>query len=185
VPDKAFTELVSDRLVLRRFRHSDAGPFAAYRTIPAVARFQGWDAPYSLKRAERFIRDLEAADPDTPGAWFQFAVAPRPDGELLGDCGTGVSLDDPRQVEIGYTIAPEHQGNGYATEAVRRLLDYWFGDRGKHRATASCDARNAPSARVLRRAGFRPEGRRRKSVWAKGEWTDDLLFAVLECDWRR
>ena len=184
MPDEAFTELVSERLILRRFRRGDAASLAAYRTVPEVARFQGWEAPYSPERAEQFIRALEAADPDTPGAWFQFAVTARPDAGLLGDCGTGVSLDDPRQVEIGFTIAPDHQGNGYATEAVRRLLDYWFCERGKHRATASCDARNAASARVLRRAGFRPEGYLRESTWANGEWTDDLLFAVLERDWR-
>jgi len=185
MPDQAFTEMISERLVLRRFRPGDAAAFAAYRTVPAVAAFQSWDAPYPLENAEQFIRDLAGADPDTPGAWFQFAVTTRPDGVLVGDCGACVSLDDPRQVEIGFTIAPEHQGHGYATEAVRRLVDYWFRDRGKHRVTASCDARNGASARVLQRAGFRPEGHLRESTWAKGEWTDDLLFAVLERDWRR
>jgi RimJ/RimL family protein N-acetyltransferase len=184
VPDAAFTELVSERLILRRFRRGDAAAFAAYRTVPEVAAFQSWDAPYSLEQAEQFVRGLETADPDTPGAWFQLAATARQDGTLVGDCGASVALGDPRQVEIGFTIAPEHQGNGYATEAVRRLVDYWFRDRGKHRVTASCDARNIASARVLRRAGFRQEGHLRESTWAKGEWTDDLLFAVLKRDWR-
>jgi RimJ/RimL family protein N-acetyltransferase len=184
VPDGAFTEMTSERLVLRRFRPGDAAAFSAYRTDPAVAAFQGWDTPYPLERAEQFIREIEGADPDTPGEWFQFAVTLRPDGVLVGDCGACVNPGDPRQVEIGFTIAPEYQGNGYATEAVRRLVDYWFRDRGKHRVTASCDARNDASARVLRRAGFHPEGHLRESTWAKGEWTDDLLFAVLERDWR-
>jgi aminoglycoside 6'-N-acetyltransferase len=184
VPDGAFTELVGQRLILRRFSSGDAAAFAAYRTIPEVARYQGWDAPYSLERAEQFVRDLAGTDPDTPGEWFQFAVAARSDGTLLGDCGAGVRLDDPRQAEIGFTIAPAHQGNGYAAEAVRALVGYLFRDRGKHRVTASCDARNTASAKVLRRAGFLLEGHLRESTWAKGEWTDDLLFAVLERDWR-
>jgi RimJ/RimL family protein N-acetyltransferase len=182
-PDRAFSELLSERLILRRFRRSDIAAFAGYRTDPGVARFQGWDAPYSLQQAEQFVRELEAADPDTPGAWFQFAVASRQDDALLGDCGTGVRRDDPRQVEIGFTIAPGHQGNGYAIEAVGRLLGYWFGDRGKHRVTAVCDARNIASARVLRRCGFRREGQLRQSTWAKGEWTDEEIFAVLDREW--
>lgn len=182
-PDTAFTMLVSGRLILRRFRRSDIAAFTAYRTNPAVARFQGWDVPYSARQAGRFVREMEAANPDTPGAWFQFAVAKRPDGPLIGDCGAGVSADDARQVEIGFTLAPEHQGSGYATEAVRRLLDYWFVDRGKHRVYASCDARNAASAGVLRRSGFRQEGHLRQSTWTKGEWTDDLIFAVLAGEW--
>jgi RimJ/RimL family protein N-acetyltransferase len=184
-PDTAFSELVSERLILRRFRRSDIAAFTAYRTNPAVARFQGWDVPYSTRQAGRFVREMEAANPDTPGAWFQFAVAKRPDGPLIGDCGAGVRADDARQVEIGFTLAPEHQGSGYATEAVRRLLDYWFVDRGKHRVYASCDARNAASAGVLRRSGFRQEGHLSQSTWAKGEWTDDLIFAVLAGEWAR
>ena len=85
---------------------------------------------------------------------------------------------------IGFTIAPEHQGHGYATEAVRSLLGYLFGSLGKHRATACCDARNAASAAVLERLGMRREGHLHESTWAKGEWTDDLIYAMLARDWR-
>src|SRR5215472_9603437 len=46
VPDESFTELVSERLVLRRFAQRDVNAFVAYRSRPDVARFQSWDAPY-------------------------------------------------------------------------------------------------------------------------------------------
>jgi aminoglycoside 6'-N-acetyltransferase len=90
--------------------------------------------------------------------------------------------DDPRQCEIGFTIAPRYQGRGYATEAVRLLVGYLFA-LGKHRITACCDARNAASAAVLERLAMRREGHLRQSTWAKGEWTDDLLYAVLHDEW--
>ncbi|HEY2550182.1 MAG TPA: GNAT family protein [Streptosporangiaceae bacterium] len=182
-PDTRFSQLVSARLILRRFRAADAAAFAAYRDEPAVARYQSWDAPYSLAQAQEFIRDLDAAHPDTPGDWFQFAVTRRADGVLLGDCAAGVP-DDARQAEIGFTIAPRYQGNGYATEAVTLLLGYLFGERGKHRVTADCDVRNGASAAVLRRSGFRQEGHLLSATWAKGEWTDDLIFAILASEWQ-
>lgn len=186
MPDTAFTELVSQRVKLRRFRPGDAAAFAAYRSDPAVARYQGWDAPYSLRQAEQFTAELATADPDTPGSWFQFAIAGLADDSvLLGDCGAGVQLDDPRQVEIGFTLAPAHQGHGYAAEAVRLLLGYLFGPLGKHRVFATCDPRNAASARLLRRSGFRQEGHHRQSTWAKGEWADDLTFAILAGEWHQ
>ena len=103
-------------------------------------------------------------------------------GPLIGDCAAMPQADDPRQCEIGFTLAPEYQGRGYATEAVRLLAGYLFG-RGKHRITASCDARNAASAAVLERLGMRREGHLRQSTWAKGEWTDDLLYALLRDEW--
>jgi aminoglycoside 6'-N-acetyltransferase len=128
---------------------------------------------------------MMGADPDTAGEWFQFAVALRPAGQLIGDCAARPHAGDPRQCEIGFTIAPGYQGRGYATEAARLLVGYLFGRRGKHRITASCDARNAASAAVLERLGMRREGHLRESTWAKGEWTDDLLYGLLHHEWRR
>jgi len=121
--------------------------------------------------------------PDTPGEWFQFAVALRATGRLIGYCAAMPDADDPRQCEIGFTLAPDYQGRGYATEAVRLLAGYLFTVRGKHRITACCDARNAASAALLERLGMRREGHLRQSTWAKGEWTDDLLYALLHDEW--
>jgi RimJ/RimL family protein N-acetyltransferase len=181
--DDRFTELTSERLVLRRFQAGDAQVFAAYRSRPDVARFQSWDAPFPLAEAERMIGDMADEHPDTGGEWFQFAVALRSTRELIGDCAARTDADDPRQAEIGFTLAPQYQGSGYATEAARRLVGYLFDERAKHRVSASCDPRNTASAHVLERLGMRLEGHLRQSTWAKGEWTDDLLYAVLASEW--
>jgi aminoglycoside 6'-N-acetyltransferase len=63
-------------------------------------------------------------------------------------------------------------------------VGYLFGRRAKHRITASCDARNTASAAVLERLGMRREGHLRESTWAKGEWTDDLLYGLLHHEWQ-
>jgi aminoglycoside 6'-N-acetyltransferase len=183
MPDTHFAELVSERLVLRRFGPSDLAPLVAYRSIPQVARFQSWDSPFPPVAGERLIKDMLGSHPDTPGEWFQFAVALRSHGELIGECASKTQADDARQAEIGYTIAPAHQGRGYATEAVRTLLGYLFRARGMHRVTASCDPRNVASERVMLRLGMRREGHLVESTWAKGEWTDDLLYALLDREW--
>jgi RimJ/RimL family protein N-acetyltransferase len=150
---------------------------------PQVARYQSWEAPYPPSQARQFLRELQATHPDTPGEWFQFAVALRRTDRLIGDCAAHVRADDPRQAEIGFTLASEHQGRGYATEAVRRLLHYLLIERGKHRVSATCDDRNTRSAAVLERVGMRREGHLLESTWAKGEWTNDLLYAVLRREW--
>src|SRR5438876_3812830 len=106
-----------------------------------------------------------------------------PAAELVGDKAVVPGARDPRQCEIGFAIATGHQGHGYATEAARLLVGYLFGRRAKHRITASCDARNTASAAVLERLGMRREGHLRESSWAKGEWTDDLLYGLLRREW--
>lgn len=165
--------------MLRRFRPEDLPDLVAYRSDPDVARYQSWEAPYPAHRASRMLTELELRHPDTPGHWFQFAVARSGDDRLIGDCGVHVPDDEPRVAELGFTFATRWQGSGYATEAVRRLLDYLFDDRAKHRVYASCDPRNVRSAALLRRVGMRREGLCRRSLWSKGEWTDEELFAVV------
>jgi RimJ/RimL family protein N-acetyltransferase len=182
--DEGFTELAGLRVALRRFHQDDVAKFVAYRSCELVARFQSWDAPYPREEGERFIREIAKQHPDAPGEWFQFAVVLRSSGQLIGDCAAMPHADDPRQCDIGFTISTEYQGHGYATEAVRLLLSYLFTQRGKHRITAYCDPRNAASVALLERLGMRREGHLRESTWAKGEWTDDLVYALLPDEWQ-
>jgi RimJ/RimL family protein N-acetyltransferase len=181
--DDAFTQLRTPRLCLRRFRGSDVETFAGYRSDPVVARYQGWDAPYPVEQARQFVSSMATAQADVPGEWLQIAVALAGDGSLVGDCAFAPQAHEARTVEIGFTIAPEHQGRGYAREAVSLLLRFLFEQLGKHRVTASCDPRNSPSVKVLEAVGMRREGHLVESTWSKGEWTDDLLFAILRREW--
>ncbi|MCR6487487.1 GNAT family N-acetyltransferase [Amycolatopsis sp. OK19-0408] len=166
--------LSTERLLVRRFTAADVPAFAAYRSDPEVARYQSWDTP--VENAEQLVADFAAAHESEPG-WFQYAVELRADHILIGD--VGVRLDDNRmQADVGFTLAREHQGQGYATEAVQAVLDRLFAT-GLQRVSAECDTRNAASAHLLERLGFRWEGHRRRHTWLKGEWTDDALFGLL------
>ena len=169
----------TERLTLRRFTTADAEAFAAYRSDPDIARYQSWDAPLPLSEAVRKVEEFAQGDPAAPG-WFQYAVDL--DGVLIGDLG--LNLDENlMQAELGFTLAAAYQGRGYATEAVRGLLDDVFIERKLHRVSAECDARNTASARLLERVGFKQEGLRLSNSWFKGEWTDDLLFGLLRSDY--
>lgn len=172
--------ITTDRLELRRFRPEDAEAFAAYRSDPAVAHYQSWDAPFSLDLARTTVAGFATGDPLQPG-WFQYAIAL--DGLLIGDIGLN-TFTNLMQADIGYTLAPAYQGKGYATEAVRALLEHLFTERDLHRVSAECDARNTSSARLLERLGFQQEGFRPENTWFKNEWTDDLLFGLLQRNWR-
>jgi RimJ/RimL family protein N-acetyltransferase len=171
----------TERLVLRRFRASDAETLAAYRSDPEVARYQSWTAPVPLEQARVIVAELAAGDPDRPG-WFQYAVERTEDRIHIGDVGVDLH-ENRRQAEIGFTLAPAYQGRGYAGEAVRAVLDHLFQVRGLHKVSAEADARNTASARLLERAGFTREGLRRSHTWIKGEWTDDLLYGLLADEW--
>lgn len=176
-------ELASPRLVLRSLRLSDSAEMYKYRSDPRVSRFQMWE-PQDLAEVLSFIKGLLDLKPDTPGSWYQLGITLKETGILIGDCGLHFPTSKPDQVEIGITLSCLHQGKGYATEAVERILEYLFEGLGKHRVYALVDPRNGASIRLLERVGMRREGHLRESVWIKGEWADDVIYAILEQEWR-
>ena len=182
--DTAFTRLESERLILRRFRDCDLAPFVAYRNDPEVARYQSWES-FDEREARAFIREMGTGHPGVPGDWFQFAVESKEIGILIGDCALQVDGQEPYRAEIGFTLAREHQGKGFASEAVLRLWDYAFDDLGLHRVAAIADCRNKPSRALLERVGMRREGHFLENVWFKGGWSDEYLYAVLKDEWLR
>jgi RimJ/RimL family protein N-acetyltransferase len=171
----------AERLLLSPLVPADAVPLFAYRSLPEVCRYQSWE-PTRVEDAEAFIAGLAGVAFDTPGTWFQLGVRLRRGGELVGDVGVHF-IEDGEQVEIGFTLAPRAQGRGFATEAVTALLGTVFGELGKHRVTASVDPRNEASVRLLRRVGMRQEAHLVRSLRFKGEWADDLVFAILDSEW--
>ena len=180
---KRFQALTTARLRLRHFQMSDLDAFVAMRHDPAVARYQGWS---SLDRtgAQGFITAMNAAEPGVPGEWFQFAIADRSTDEFIGDCALHVKADDPQQAEIGFSLTRQAQGQGFATEAIRALLDFLFQEHPIQRVVAICDVRNQGSYKLLERLGMRREGHTRHSYWNKGEWTDEYQYAILREEWR-
>ena len=177
-------EIITSRLVLRKLDPSDCAAVFQYRTHPDVSRFQGWGT-LTIEDIQEFIEAQGKIDPDTPGTWFQLAITLRETGLLIGDCGLHFPADETHQAEIGITLAPAYQGKGYAAEALTAVLDYLFIALGKHRVYGSVDPRNRSSIALLERVGMRKEGHFRESLWFKGEWVDDVIYAILDREWNK
>src|SRR5262249_27775947 len=130
------------------------------------------------------IRKLLEAKVDAPGPWYQLGITLSSTNELIGDTGFRMPEAKPRQAEIGITLAAEFQGQGYATEALHALLDFLLVKLERHRVFASVDPANVRSAGLMERVGMRREGCFVKSRWFRGEWVDDVIFAILASEWR-
>ena len=175
--------LETPRLLLRPLQDSDLERFAAYRSDPDVARYQSWESPYTKEQAAAFITAMKRVQPGSPGAWYQLAIERTHQAGLIGDCAFHVLAHDACQAEIGFSLARPYQRQGYATEAVRRLLEYLFDGLGLHRVTATCDAENRASAKLLERVGMRREGHFIENIWFKGTWGSEHLYALLHREW--
>ena len=85
--------------------------------------------------------------------------------------------------ELGYIFDPTYHGQGYATEAAAAMLGLGFTEFGFHRISASCDARNTPSYKLMERLGMRREAHFIHNEFFKGEWGDELIYAILQSEW--
>ena len=178
-----FAELTTERLAIRDLEPSDGPRIFSYHRHPEVSRFQSWGTG-SVDSVQSYIRGLSSIGPDTPGRWYQVGIILLDGGRLIGDCGFRTPEAQPQQAELGITLALEFQHRGYAIEALRAALNYLFVVLEKHRVFASVDPRNVPSMRLLERVGMRKEAHFVKSLWFKGEWVDDVVFAMLATEWK-
>jgi RimJ/RimL family protein N-acetyltransferase len=168
--------LTTERLVLRRLRADEAGTVTAYKNDPDVNRYQDWDMPYRVMDIAAKIEWYGHQPWPCPSSGLHVAI--EHNGELIGDFG--VSWDDAvQEAEIGYTLRLEHQGKGFATEALAAVVDRVFSE-GVQRVTASLDPENAASIRVLEKVGFHYEASSRVEI--RGKWTDDDVYVLSQED---
>jgi RimJ/RimL family protein N-acetyltransferase len=179
-----FPPLHTRRLIVRDLTPSDAEVMYRYRTDPEISRYQGW-IPASIEEVAAFICDLEGISPGTPGRWYQVGICLAATGELIGDVGIHTPQSEPQQAEIGITLDSSWQRKGLAQEAMEVLLAYLFDTLDRHRVYASLDPRNARSVSLMHRMGLRKEAHLVQAIRFKGEWADDVIFAVLQEDWRK
>jgi len=176
-----FKPVATDRLVIRTLDTKDKIAFYDYRSMPEVYKYQSW-RPADLREVDDFISANAAIVPNTRDTWLQLAACLK-NGRLVGDIGIRF-IDDDFLVEIGFTLSPEFQGKGYASEAGRAVIDYLFDGLRKHRITASVDPDNAKSIKLLERLGFRKEAHFIKSYRLNEQWHDDCVYALLAEEWK-
>lgn len=183
-----FTELQTDRLVIRRPMMSDLDALVLRRNDAKTARFQSWPVPYPREQAEKLLAGVSAMDGPTDDQWWMATVVEASTGAIVGDLAVNVTWGG-RQSEIGYTLAPEHRGRGYASEAANAMVRHLFTVFGTKRIKATMHPDNVASMLVAERSGMTFEGRTKLSFWlgdgADADNSDDLLYGMTRADWDR
>jgi RimJ/RimL family protein N-acetyltransferase len=137
--------------------------------------------PYDAEMAEEWIgrhRSLyESAEV------VNYAIVIQHSDILIGAIGLRISQEH-RKAELGYWIGKPFWGNGYATEASRKLIQFGFDELDLNRIYASHFVRNPASGSVLRNSGMEFEGRRRQDVLKWGQFEDSDIYAILKNDYQ-
>lgn len=169
-------ELNGQRIRLREFREDDLDASLAVVGDDRVTKFLSFDSLDRDTQAVRLAGAIERARM-SPRTEYYLAVTTLSDDQLVGFARLG--LGGVQAAKLGYAIAADHWGNGYATDAARTLIDYGFSELGLHRITAAIGPDNTASLAVVRRLGFTYEGRLRDHVHTNGAWRDSHLYSIL------
>jgi ribosomal-protein-alanine N-acetyltransferase len=173
--------LGTDRLLLRKLRPDDLDRLHTINSDPEVARYMGWRASESLDESREYLDDtLERYDRHYPAPW---GIELQSASLLVGRCGFETwHLADSR-AEVSFALARPYWGAGYATEALRAVIDYGFADVGLNRIEGQCARENVASMRVMEKNGMRLEGIHRQQRFAQGTFRDMVVLAILRQEW--
>jgi RimJ/RimL family protein N-acetyltransferase len=174
----------TERLSLRPFNRGDVDAVYAYRRREDVAQYL-FDGPMSHESATEVVV-LRAGQFTlaSEGDKIFLAVELREPQTMIGEVSLIWRDEVNRQGEIGYIFNPDHHGRGYATEAARALLQLGFDEIGLHRIYARCAAANVRSWAVMERLRMRREAFFKEHIFVKGAWDEELVYAILEDEWR-
>ena len=179
-----FPTMETERLVLREIGEDDAEWYLSHFSKTEIVDATGFEAPADLaaarKEMEEFIIGLRSK-----GQGVRWGICLKGGTELIGSAGFYKWEKEHNRAEIGYDLDPGFWGEGIMSEALGAVISYGFEEMGLNRITLLAFEFNERSAALARKLGFKLEGVLRKNSFWKGEYRNDLYFALLREEWRR
>ena len=173
--------LSATRLVLRPLTVDDAVALHAAYADPAVMEFWSF-RPHSTVEQTRALLASQCAT-NVGGAEMHFVIERSADCAVLGACAYKSWRGAHRRGDISYLLTRAAWGQGYASEAIARLVEFGFTELDLHSVEAGVTPGNADSGRLLIRLGFQLEGHLRENYWAEDRFVDSLVYGLLRSEW--
>lgn len=169
--------LETERLVLRRLSTGDCEDVYNYSRDPEVPKYLLWDPHPNMDYTRQYLDYI--AQRYRLGDFYDWALERKSDGRVIGTCGfTSINFASD-SAEVGYVLASDCWGQGYATEALECVLDFGFDNVGFNRIEAKYMVENPASRRVMEKCGMSFEGVLRSAMKVKGKYRDIGVCSIL------
>lgn len=173
--------LQTARLTLKELEPEDLYHIHTLHSLPETDEFNTMGIPADISVTENLLADWIGMQELEPRMRYTFKI--ECNKQFVGLIGLkNLGVPNYRSGEVWYKLHKEHWGNGYATEALRCVLEFCFSELDLHRVEAGCAVENYGSVRVLEKVGMIREGRKRKKLPIRGGWVDNYFYAMLEED---
>lgn len=177
--------LETPRLILRKFTLSDAEDmYQNWASDPLVTRYLAWKTHANIEITNSILQEwVENYQKDN---FYNWAIVLKEGNKLIGSIGI-VRIDDQAEsVEVGYCISKNYWKKGLVSEALGKVIDYFFQEIHANRIEATHHIDNPASGKVMRKNGLIPEGIRRE-VYKNldGSFSDMIIYSLLQKKWKQ
>ena len=174
--------LETDRLILRTFRMDDAqAMFDNWANDVEVTKFLMWPAHANIDVTNSVLKDwvplYEKED------YYHWAIVLKSINQSIGSISAVRQQDDIKMVHIGYCCGKKWWHQGIMSEALARLIKFFFEDVGVNRVEARHDPNNPNSGKVMMKCGMKYEGTKRQGDWNNQGLCDSAEYAILAEDY--
>lgn len=175
-----FPVLETPRLVLRNFRLDDAEALFKIRSDKKVLQYMDTHPHYSIADADAMIRKITSSYNN--GTGLNWVIEEKSTGKMTGYVCYHRLMRECSRAEIGYTLTPDKWGKGFAAEAVKKLVEFGFGEMNLHSIEANVNPGNAPSIKLLEKTGFKKEAHFRENYLFDGKFYDSAIYCLIRSD---
>ena len=173
--------LETNRLCLRPFVFDDAAAmYANWAADQDVLRYMPYNVCNTLEETQAAVKEWLSYFDGMPKQGEAFALVEKTSGSVIGTIDYLITDQASQAAEIGYQLGKQWWGNGFAAEALIKLISHCFKTVGLNRLWGAYDPRNPASGRVMEKAGMAFEGHMRQYKVRRGERVDRIIWAIIK-----
>ncbi|MBU5437277.1 GNAT family N-acetyltransferase [Tissierella sp. MSJ-40] len=175
-------ELQSNRILLKPITKEDLEFLYKVESHPLVYKYESSDVPSKEDVFKDYQEAIEFMS-EKPKESLACVIYLAESGIPIGEVDIHLNWEEIREWEIGYIMHPDYWGKGYATEAVKLLIDYAFEKLNAHKIVAFCNAKNINSFALMKRIGMKKECHAREARLLNNQWYDEFMYSILDWEW--
>lgn len=178
-------QLQTERLKMKELSLTLLDDIHQLHLLPQIDEFNTLGIPVTLGATQFLLISWIEQQKVIPRMSYIFCIELKETNQFVGLIALNLGKLNYRIAETWYKIHPDYWKKGYATEALKKLLEFGFINLQLHRIEAGCAVENGASVKVLEKAGMVKEGRKRKILPIRGTWVDNYFYAILETDFEK
>ena len=171
--------LKTERLSIKPVKLADLGDIHQLHSIPEVDEFNTLGIPENIGITKKMLIALIADWEQKEIEKYSFVIKLLGNNETIGMLAINLQSKKYNAAEIWYKLNPKFWNKGYATEAVKEILNFGFNELKLHRIEAGCAIKNIASIKVLEKVGMKREGQKRQTLPLKSGWSDNYEYGIL------